>query len=573
MKNFLRRDGDATFAAALVVALLAGIFLRTYLLAAQVLIDDEWHGFYYALGKSPLWLLTHFSIPGATCIPLNFYTWLLGVGGGWSEIWLRLPSLACGILCVFVCPLLAKKIIGARPSGWLALLLAISPLLIFYSRICRPYSAVALLGGAALLGAARWQQTGGFRPALFFGITGVLAVYFHLFAVVTVAAPVLVAIIFHLLARVMKQPPMSGPSLRQWLLVAAGMALAGAALVLPALVHSMQSTFFTIALKGTFRLESLPRVAMLISGTGSPVLAGLFWLLLVAGASEQCRRNLWFGVTLLSLYPLHALALMFSRPDGTQSAIVLARYCIPLVPVSLLLVACGLQTALTFLNRQVVLRPASQILLASAGIGALLFGGPLPRTYTAPNNFTSHGAYQHRYAPVDWSQSFYSDLTPADFTLVTTIRADEISPFYRRLAAEGISQPVIEYPMMIGDHFNPFYYYQHFHKRPVLVGYTTGVVLARGLAAGNIFGNTYIDQVLSLVEKPAQLKFQNLVCLDDLAAMRARHAEYVILHKQFEAQLPLVKPPPPDLERLSREYRIKIGAPVYEDANVIVFRL
>jgi hypothetical protein len=109
MKNFLKRDGDAIFPAALAVALLAGIFLRTYLFTAQVFIDDEWHGFYYALGKSPLWLLTHFSIPGATCIPLNFYTWLLGFCGGWSEMWLRLPSLACGILCVLVCPLLAKK--------------------------------------------------------------------------------------------------------------------------------------------------------------------------------------------------------------------------------------------------------------------------------------------------------------------------------------------------------------------------------------------------------------------------------------------------------------------------------
>ncbi len=573
MKNFLKRDGDAIFPAALAVALLAGIFLRTYLFTAQVFIDDEWHGFYYALGKSPLWLLTHFSIPGATCIPLNFYTWLLGFCGGWSEMWLRLPSLACGILCVLVCPLLAKKIIGTRQSGWLALLLAISPILIFYSRICRPYSAVALLGGAALLGAARWQQSGEFRPALLFAVSGVLAVYFHLFAVVTVATPVLVAIIFHLFARVMKKKTIAGPSLRQWLLVAAGMALAGAALVLPALVHSMQSTFFTIALKGTFRLESLPRAAMLVSGTGSPVLALMFWLLLLAGAVEQCRRNLWFGVTLVSLYPLHALALIFSRPDGTQSAIVLARYCIPLVPVSLLLVACGLQWSLNFLARHVALRPASQILLAGACISALVFAGPLPQTYVSPNNFTSHGAYQHRYAPIDWSQSFYSDFTPVDFTLVTTIRADEISPFYSQLATERNHRPVIEYPMLIGDHFNPFYYYQHFHKRPVLVGYATDVALSHGLAAGNIFGNTYVDQVLSLVKNPKQLKFRNLVPLDNLTAMRSSDAEYVILHRHFEADLSLVAATLPDVERLSREYRAKIGAPVYEDANLIVFRL
>lgn len=575
MNRFIRRDGDVVFPAALVAAAIVGLCLRAYLLADQVLIDDEWHGFYYALGKSPAWLLTHFSIPGATCIPLNFYTWLLGACGGWSETMLRLPSLVCGVLCVVVCPLLAWQTIGPRRAAWLALLLAASPILIFYSRLCRPYSAVAFLGFAAILLAARWRQSGGFRPALGFALAGVLAVYFHLFAAVTVAAPVLTAIVFELVARFRKKPPgaMAGPTLWQWLLLAALMAVAGAVLVLPALIDSMRSTFFTIALAGSFKLESLPQLALLVSGTSQPVLAVLFWLALVVGAIEQCRRHPWFGLTLVSLYPLHALALLLSRPDCAQSAIVLARYCIPLVPVSLLFVACGMQSVLEFLAARLALRPALQIVLAVAAVAALLVAGPLPQTYLAPNNFTNHGAYQHRYAPIDWRRSFYSDLTPANFTLVTTVRADEVSPFYGDLAKKSSDRPVVEYPMMIGDHFNPFYYYQHFHRRPVLVGYTPGVTLAQGLAAGNIYGNTYIDQVLSLVKDPARLRFRNFVSMDDLAAMRARNVEYIILHKHFEAQLSLVAAPPPALDRLDREYQARLGQPAYEDANIIVFRL
>jgi hypothetical protein len=574
MKGFLRRDDDVIFPIALALALLAGFFLRVYLLTDQFLIDDEWHGFYYALGKSPWWLLTHFSIPGATCIPLNLYTWLLGALGGWSETLLRLPSLVCGILCVAAGPLLAWKIVGPRRAAWLALLLAISPILIFYSRIGRPYSTVAFLGFATILFAARWMQSNNRRDGIFFAIFGALAIYFHLFAVVVVAAPVMTAIIFHLFAHFGKiKIPAAAPSLKNWLLLAAIIAFVSAVLILPALIHSMQSTFFTIALKGIFKLESLPRVAMLISGTGQTVLALMFWLVLIVGAVDLCRRNPWFGVTLVSLFPLHALALMFSRPDGMQSAIVLARYCIPLVPVSLLLVAYGMQGSLEFLAARIALRPVLQSVLAGAGICSLLFAGPLPQTYIAPNNFTSHGAFQHNYAPIDWSKSFYSDLTPADFTLVTTIRVDEISPFYRRLAETPDQRAIVEYPMLIGDHFNPLYYYQHFHRRPVIVGYTAYVKLLQGLAAGNIFGNTYIDQVLSLVEKPAKLKFYNLISMDDLAAMRERNVEYVILHKKFEAQLPLIMSPPPDLERLCREYQTNLGVPVYEDSNIIVFRL
>jgi hypothetical protein len=575
MKMPLCRNRDVAFALALALAFFIGLWLRLYLLMDQVLTDDEWHGLYYVIGKSPAWLLTHFSIPGATCIPLNFYDWLLGATTGWSELRLRLPSLACGLLCVAAGPLLARKLIGPRRAALLGGLLAVSPLLIFYSRISRPYSAVALLGFVALLSAARWMQSGRRRDAGLFAVAGVGAIYFHLFAVVTVAAPMLAAFVFYIWRRGKSRPhgEAPGPTLRQWILVSLAMAGISAALILPALVHSLHSTFFQVALAGTFSLQSLPQVAQLISGSGQPVLAALFWVAFIAGAIEQCRRNAWFGGMLVSLYPLHALALVLSRPDAAQSAIVLARYCIPLVPVSLLFVACGIQAGLEFVGRRAALQPALQTVTAAAVVAALALTGPLPQCYVAPNNFTSHGAYQHRYGAIDWQNSFVSDLVPAGFTLTTALRAEEVSPFYQQLAREPGARPVVEYPMMIGDHCNPLYYYQHFHRRPVLVGYATDLALAQGLAAGNIYGNTYIDQVLSLVPDSSKLRFRNLIWMDDVAAMRRRGVEYVILHKRYEAQLPEISLPLPDLERLWNQYHRLLGEPFYEDAHVAVFRL
>jgi hypothetical protein len=573
MKAFWRWTPNFAFAIAVILAFLAGLGLRLYGWPEQVVIDDEWHGLYYVIGKSPGWLLTHFSIPGATCIPLNVYTWILGATAGWSETTLRLPSLICGLLCVVAVPWLARDIVGAHRAAWLALLLAVSPLLIFYSRICRPYSAVALLGVVTLLLAARWQRTGGLRPAVLFAGAGLLAVYFHLFAVVTVAAPLLTALIWQVRRRCPANAAAAGPTLRQWIAVTAAMIGIGSLLLLPALIHSLQSTFFVVAGKGSLSLRPLPQVALLISGTGQPVLALLFWGALIVGAIEQCRRQPWFGGMLVSLYPLHVLALILSRPESAQSAILLTRYCIPLVPVSLLLVACGIQRALDEVAARVAFRPALQVVTAVAWVAALVLAGPLPQCYVAPNNFTSHGAYQHRYGRIDWHRSFYSDFTPAGYPFTTTIRVDEVSPFYRQLAELPDGRPVVEYPMLIGDHFNPLYYYQHFHRHPVVVGYTTDMTRTWGLAQGNIFGNTYIDQVLSLIKDPARLRFRNLVDMDHLAAMRARGVEFVILHKRYEAQLPEVAPAPPDLERLDREYRQAIGAPCYEDAHLVVFRL
>ena len=423
--------------------------------------------------------------------------------------------------------------------------------------------------------APRWLRSGGWRPALLFAVTGVLAIYFHLFALVTVAAPLLMTLAYVVSARrsEVTRGIVAGPSLRQWIMVTVVIAGGGSILVLPALIDSLHSTFFNIALAGKLSVQSLPRVAQLISGTGQPVLTVLFWTAFIAGALEQCRRNPWFGAMLVSLYPLHALALILSRPDSAQSAIVLARYCIPLVPVSLLFVACGIQAGLEAVAKYSSLQPGLQTSIALAWVASLALTGPLPQCYVAPNNFTSHGAYQHHYGSIDWRQSFASDLTPADFTLVTTLRSDEISPFYLLLASRPSARPIVEYPMLIGDHFNPLYYYQHFHRRPVLVGYTTDMTLSRGLAPGNIYGNTYIDQVLSLVQDPADLHFRNFLSMDNLAAMRGRGVEYVILHKRFEAQLPEVALPLPDLTRLRNQYQKTLGEPCYEDAHIAVFRL
>src|SRR4051812_41450448 len=104
MTRLWRTGRDPAFFLTLAIALLAGTFLRLYLLSDQVMIDDEWHSLYYVLGKPPLWLLTHFAVPGATCIPMNFYSWFLSATVGWSEFWLRLPSVLCGILCIVVGP-------------------------------------------------------------------------------------------------------------------------------------------------------------------------------------------------------------------------------------------------------------------------------------------------------------------------------------------------------------------------------------------------------------------------------------------------------------------------------------
>lgn len=576
MNNPERPGNEKTvFAAALISATFAGFFLRWYMLRDQVLLDDEWHGLFYVIGRSPGWLLTHFSVPGATCIPLNLYTWAVGAIFGWSEMSLRMPLLVCGMLIVIIGPLLARGFIGTRQAAWLALLLAISPILIFYSRFSRPYSAVAFLGFVSILCAARWARDGGWRWGALYIATGILAVYFHLFAVITVMTPPLAAVVYYLYNRFFKksETPFVKPRLGHWIIAASTIVVFSGLLLLPALIHSWGGTFSKIIRSASLEAPSLPWAMTLIAGTAGPVPVALFSVLLIVGAVGQCRRNPWFGGTLASLYPLHLLALAISRPDSVDVPLVIVRYSIPLVPVSLLLVACGIQYTLEAFARRTGFHPMLQTLTAIACAIALALAGPLPQIYSAPNNFTNHGAFQQRYTAIDWSHSFYSDFGSLEDNIQTAIHAEDVSPFYKKLGDTSDDHPIVEYPMMIGDHCNPLYYYQYFHRRPVLVGYETDVNALGSLTAGNVYGNNYIDHVLSLVHDPSRLRFRNLVSMEDLPAMRARGVQYIVLHMRYESQLSQIAPPLPDLARLYQEYSQKLGPPAYKDDYIAVFQV
>ncbi len=548
-----------------------GFFLRMYLLSDQILLDDEWHSMSFVVGKSLPWILTHFAVYGGfTSIPLNLYEWMLLRTVGWSETLLQAPSVLLGLLLLLGGPLLAKPLVGPRRAGMLALLLAVSPLLIFYSRLCRPYSAVACLSFLAVLFAAAWMRSGSPGSATGFAVCGVLAVYCHPFAAIAIGTLGASAVLLGVMRP--RPAPGGGPSLRQALAVTIAMGLTGAVLLLPALANSLGNAFADVAQQGEIRMQSWLSLASLISGTANPVLAALFWCAVLTGAVALCRSDPWLGGTLLALYPLQMLALMISRPHSCHVGILLARYTIALVPVSLLLVSYGIQAAFDAAGARRSPSRALQILVVFVFVAALLVAGPLPQAYVAPNNFTNHGVFQHRYGPIDWTRSFASEFEPPEFPLRTVVRLDEVPAFYRSLREQPGPRPIVEYPMFIGDHFNVLYYYQRVHRRPVIAGYVRTATPSSPQISGGVGGDTYMDDVLNLARDPARLRFRNLIRMDDLDGMRGRGVEFVIIHKRFEAQLSMVAPPPPEMDSLLTHCRQHLPL-AYEDAAIAVFSL
>jgi len=198
--------------------------------------------------------------------------------------------------------------------------------------------------------------------------------------------------------------------------------------------------------------------------------------------------------------------------------------------------------------------------------------GPMPGMLRKPNNFTNHGIFQHNYGQIDWSRSFDSEFDPAGFSIVTEICTDELSSFYSFLGARHNQRPVVEYPMMIGDHFNPYYFYQWYHQRPVIIGYTAGISSPVPLPGGGVYGNTYISEVLNLVDDQSKLHFSNLINMTDFSGMKKQNVEYIIIHKHLEAEFDRITSQPVDLAMLLQIYRKELYF-VFEDTHIVVFSI
>ena len=152
-----------------------------------------------------------------------------------------------------------------------------------------------------------------------------------------------------------------------------------------------------------------------------------------------------------------------------------------------------------------------------------------------PNNFTNHSAYQYRYDPIRWQErSPERDLTPG-----VSIAYKSIPPFYFQSPLVAAAQGIIEYPVLIGDQLNLYYYYQHFHRRPVVAGFVTDNVYAP-LEPGRdfVFGDWPIDSVMGAM--PAAFRksasWKTMVDLHDSSALRSRFKGWIIVIHRDPAQ-------------------------------------
>ena len=419
-----------------------GIGLRSSGLARQVLIGDERWEIAAALARPFPELFQHFLISGANYSPPLAAVHRLMIESGMQpgELALRAPVWICGILLLVGLPLFLRHRLPFRivyPFAWL---LAISPQLVFYSRMVRGYLPLVVLGAIVTWAALRWIETGSRRAGCVYAVASGLAVCTHLLALPFVAAPLLYAAGARLWGR------RDAPTLRSGL----GMGLGVAGCVLLFVGPAWRSIAWLLEeLGGQGRpgISGIVATAARLAGVGSPLLGLLFWGVAALGVWRLFRtepRLAGLGLTQLSVQVL-AVSLIGSL--GSESEILLTRFVMIALPLLLLFTAAGLSPGAHPGPAQKALSGAFVL----AFVLVFYLAGPLGR------EAFREGSFVHAWAHRGWQ-----DYTPDALELPG-------ESFYASLRQPGRAGPVIEtlwhgvaFPDVAPAH-------QRSHGQPVIV--------------------------------------------------------------------------------------------------------
>lgn len=422
---------------------LAGAVLRLWKVWDQILGGDEVHAIRAMQDFSlPKILVTYQQTDN--CIPLTAFYKLVAMGGGpLTEMTFRLPALFCGLAALLVLPAAFEGKVSRGTVLAYRWLVAISPLLVLYSRIARSYLPMVLLSFGAVMSFEAWWRTRSGKPAAAYVGLGALAVWFHLGAGPIVAAPFLFAAGDALFRRDFRR------DLRG--LIVLGLSLTAAfALFLAPAGRSLAALISTKHAEQTVPWRQvIPALLRLGAGTASGWLAAAFWIATLAGLVLLWRNQRRLALYMMTIVAGHVAGLLILSPVGLASPVIFGRYLLPVVPFVLFWAAVAMGTR-----------------IAAGGIvvAALALGGPFGEWRYWRSSFLGHNDLVGFHAPL------------------RALPAAEIPDFYRRTDGET----VLEVPWVYTwDSNRSFYVYQETHGGRVVVGTPQRILLRPPVAMRN----------------------------------------------------------------------------------------
>jgi mannosyltransferase len=296
--------------------------------ASRILRDGFWHAM-DAVGFSE-------SAP-----PLYYATaWLWTQVTGTGEVGLRSVSALAGIATVPVAYLLGAELSSRRAGIVAATLVAVNPMLVWYSQEARGYALFVLLTAVSLLYFVRALEHGRRRDSIAWGIASALALATHYFAAFPIAAEAL-----WLLRRRRRESGGAFPGI--WIVGAAGLLLAPLLIHQASFAHAewisnfslghrLWETGLTFALGETGDIIARPEHPLLMLVPALAAIAGL--ALVVARGSDREHRAALIPLGLAAVTV--AVPLVIGLLDSSKDY-VLARNLLPALVPLLVALAVG----------------------------------------------------------------------------------------------------------------------------------------------------------------------------------------------------------------------------------------
>lgn len=497
------------FWAILLLLTLVGALLRFWNLHAQIPIGDEWHTINRLLRGGWKEIYTNFGLADH-CIPFTLYAKMLTETFGLTEWSMMMPSAVIGVLMIPLLGLWAQKALSPTTALIFAALLAASPLLVFFSRIGRPYIFITLLAGPVLWSARAAWKTGRPRWFIAYGLGMPLLGWNHLSALPLALAPLpILAIESMLLEKKLR--------LTSFLRV---VYLGLVALIPSLLLIGIPLAYSPEALLSKTTPEQVTTASIfsalrILSGD-----AGNLLFLVTSALSLLGGIHLWRTYRSATQYlgiiaVLQIASVVLLNPVGITKPIVLARYLICLLPASLLCTACGIQALFAFLDKDRPPAPTLRTLASLLLVGIMFAKGPLPHIFRPYTNWT---------VQILWADMLKGTV-PGIGERAEALQqlSNHLPGAYRHINSCKIPpKRILVAPWTFYMQSNPLPHYQQACKCRIYIG---------------MLGNLTTPPTTFLIgETPAnapQFKWRNMLDLTDKDAITKAQIDGIVLHKNL----------------------------------------
>lgn len=509
----------------------AGVPLRIAGLLDDVPTLDEYHPLFAVSREGFRKLATTFGLADRS-IPVALYLELLTRTGGLSPLGLRLPFFFGGLATMFLVPLALRRQLGRIGAAALALLFALSPMLVYYSRAVRPYGIAATGLILAVLAHRRWLESGSRCWLTAHAVLTAASIWALPVFAPFAAGSGLRAIVSGLVGR-------TGGQVRRALVAAALSAVLVLILLGPALAFDRDSLAARAGVIGIGDLAVSAALRVLAGTYRLWIAVGLLGFALAAGF--RLRRRPWVADFAVSS-GLQTLAILVVLPLGIDEGRILARYLLPVWIVVLVLLSSLLFVPNRSSSHSAAVRALTGAVLAFA-VGT---SGPLPGwLQPGPDNFASDRLYER-----------------LEFDRRLPGR-DQLSANYRRLAElEPGTAVVLEVPFFV---YLPrsIPELQPAHRQPVRLAVTREFCSNR-------------RRTMELPESGlVGFRLPWFVHLGDLPAIRRSGVRFVAFHRNQETRVENLAERHYfyDFDRCVRTFERSTGLEGIDDGYVVLFDL